>query len=122
MSVKLLIDMNLSPRWVSFFDAAGVTAIHWSTIGRADAEDEEIAAWARDNDCVVFTNDLDFGTLLAISHARGPSVIQVRTEGLMPSAIGNLVLATISQHESELIAGAIIVIDKAKRRVRVLPI
>ena len=34
--------------------------------------------WALRHDYIVFTHDLDFGTMLALSHATGPSVLQVR--------------------------------------------
>jgi predicted nuclease of predicted toxin-antitoxin system len=46
---------------------------------------------ARINDHVVFTNDLGFSALLAVSGQDGPSVIQVRTQDLMPPAIGVIV-------------------------------
>ncbi len=35
--MKLLIDMNLSPRWVSVLRAAGFAALHWSSVGPLDA-------------------------------------------------------------------------------------
>ena len=31
--MKLLLDMNLSPRWVGVLPAAGFEAIHWSDVG-----------------------------------------------------------------------------------------
>jgi len=42
--MKLLIDMNLSPKWVSVLKEAGLEAAHWSHIGRPDAPDYEIMA------------------------------------------------------------------------------
>lgn len=30
-SLKILIDMNLSPDWASVFKQAGVESVHWST-------------------------------------------------------------------------------------------
>ena len=30
MSLPILIDMNLSPAWVEWFDAHGWLAVHWS--------------------------------------------------------------------------------------------
>ena len=30
--MKIVIDMNLSPTWVSPFEAAGYEAVHWSTV------------------------------------------------------------------------------------------
>ncbi len=68
--MRLLVDMNLSPRWVDFLRAAGHEATHWSEIGDARATDAHIMAVAADQRAIVLTNDLDFGTILA---ARGHS-------------------------------------------------
>jgi len=35
-------------------------------------------AWALANGHVVFSHDLDFGAMLELTHANGPSVVQVR--------------------------------------------
>jgi Domain of unknown function (DUF5615) len=40
--VKLIVDMNLSPRWVTLLASAGIEARHWSSIGPANATDREI--------------------------------------------------------------------------------
>ena len=79
-------------------------------------------AWALANNHVVFTHDLDFGTMLALSHAGGPSVIQIRGQDVLPSHMGALVIAALRQHEAELAAGALIVVDEKKCRVRILPL
>ncbi|MEH2012300.1 DUF5615 family PIN-like protein [Nostoc sp.] len=76
----MLLDMNLSPDWVLVLESAGFEAVHWSTIGSPSATDKVIMAWALTNDCIVFTHDLDFGTLLAMTQADAPSVIQVRSQ------------------------------------------
>jgi predicted nuclease of predicted toxin-antitoxin system len=47
--MKLLVDMNLSPRWIAFLRDAGWEATHWSTVGKADATDSEIMAYAAEN-------------------------------------------------------------------------
>ncbi|MDZ7616726.1 MAG: DUF5615 family PIN-like protein, partial [Patescibacteria group bacterium] len=73
MSVRLVVDMNLSMEWVAELAAQGWSAVHWSTIGDPSAEDSVIMAWALANAHVVFTHDLDFGTMLALTHAAGPS-------------------------------------------------
>jgi predicted nuclease of predicted toxin-antitoxin system len=65
--MKILIDMNLSPEWVEEFKLHGLEAIHWSTIGKHDAPDNVIMDWARKNEHIVFTHDLDFGTALALT-------------------------------------------------------
>lgn len=35
--MKLLVDMNLSPRWVGVLNNAGIEAAHWSTLGANNA-------------------------------------------------------------------------------------
>jgi predicted nuclease of predicted toxin-antitoxin system len=74
VSLKLLIDMNLSPEWVTVLERHGWPAIHWSSVGDPRATDREIMDWARANQYIVFTHDLDFGMLLAITGVEGPIV------------------------------------------------
>ena len=76
MSIHILIDMNLSPDWVNILSTHGWASVHWSAIGDPRATDREIMDWARSKGHVVFTHDLDFGTMLALTHASGPSVIR----------------------------------------------
>ncbi|HEV2713824.1 MAG TPA: DUF5615 family PIN-like protein [Terriglobales bacterium] len=120
--MKLLIDMNLSPEWVRLFRQEGFDALHWSSIGRATAPDEEVLQWARENQAVVFTHDLDFGVLLAHTESTGPSVIQVRAQDVTPAHLGHLVLSALSTHGAALDAGALITVDETRARVRILPI
>lgn len=58
--MRVLVDMNLSPRWVTVLAVANVSAAHWSNIGLASASDREIMAHAREGNWVVLTRDLDF--------------------------------------------------------------
>ena len=122
MRPKLLLDMNLSPEWVPLLQAQGWDAVHWSTVGDPRAADRELMDWAVANEYVVFTHDLDFGTMLALSHEAGPSVVQVRAENVLPDHLGTAVLAVLGQHEADLSSGALVVVDEGRSRVRVLPI
>ena len=119
--MKILIDMNLPPRWAKVFAAEGWEALHWSEVGAPTASDREIMAWARDNDYIVFTHDLDFSALLATTQGEGPSVIQVRTQNVLPEAIGTLVINAMKQFQHELEKGALITIDPHRARSRILP-
>lgn len=120
--MKVLIDMGLSPEWGKTFASNGFEARHWSEIGNPKAEDREILSWAREHGFVVFTHDLDFGHLLALTHAAGPSVIQVRSEDVLPASLGPVVLRALNQHQDLLQSGALVVIEPADFRVRILPI
>ena len=120
--MKLLIDMNLSPEWAKLFSESGVEARHWSELGQPNAPDPEIMAFARDYGYVVFTHDLDFGHLLAATNARGPSVIQVRTQDPTPPIIGQLVLSALRDVQKQLERGALVTIEPSTMRSRVLPL
>ncbi len=65
--MKLLLDMNLSPRWVDYLADHGIEAAHWSSIASAAATDVEIMAYAGAHGHIVLTQDLDFSTILAIT-------------------------------------------------------
>ncbi len=120
--MKFLIDMNLPPKWVDVFEKSGLHAIHWSKVGKDSAKDSDIMQWARDNDCIIITHDLDFGQLLALTGAMGPSVIQIRTQNILPSKNARILLTAISQFHDELVAGAIVSFDLRRKSARVLPI
>jgi predicted nuclease of predicted toxin-antitoxin system len=121
MSVRLVIDMNLSVEWVAELARHGWSAVHWSTVGDPRADDSAIMTWASANGYVVLTHDLDFGTVLALTHATGPSVLQVRGQNVLPEDLGPVVIAALRQHDAALAAGALVIVDVKKCRVRVLP-
>lgn len=120
--MKILIDMNLSPGWVKVFEKYDIEAVHWSNVGDPREKDTIIMEWVRANGYIVFTHDLDFGSLLAATTAETPSVIQVRTQDILPTSIENLVISALRQFEEELNNGALVTVDKAQSRVRILPI
>ncbi|NLX96531.1 MAG: DUF5615 family PIN-like protein [Rhodopirellula sp.] len=122
MSLRIVLDMNLSVEWVPLLEQAGWHAVHWSVTGDPRADDATIMGWALEHGYLVFTHDLDFRTTLALTHARGPSVIQVRGQRVLPEHIGATVLAALKQYEAELSGGALVVVDQAKSRVRILPL
>ncbi|SEL74505.1 DUF5615 family PIN-like protein [Parapedobacter koreensis] len=120
--MKVLIDMNLSPDWVQAFGLHGIEAVHWTTVGRFDAPDSMLMDWARENQHIVFTHDLDFGTALALTKAEKPSVIQVRTQNVTVEYLSRIVITTINDYQAILKKGALIIIDEHKKRIRILPL
>lgn len=120
--MKLLVDMNLSPRWVSLLADEGFEAAHWSSIGQSNAPDVEIMAYAKAYNYVVLTHDLDFSAILATSHGEKPSVVQIRADDLSPDVIGRSVIVALRQMEAELEDGALVTIDPSRTRLRLLPL
>ena len=119
--MKFLLDMNLPPRWVQFLPDHGFECVHWSNIGECTAKDSVIMTYAREHGYIVITHDLDFGALLAATRGTGPSVLQIRTQNVVPEAIGDLVLNAIARFEKELQQGALITIDQYRSRARIIP-
>ena len=120
--MKILVDVNLAPAWVDVLKAQGFDAIHWTQVGDPRAPDVELMTYARQRDCVLFTHDLDFGTILALTRAVGPSVIQVRTQAVLPEDMSEMVIRAVRTHEAALAQGALVTIDAASARIRILPV
>ena len=119
--MNLVVDMNLSPRWVSALEQAGFSAMHWSNLGAMNAPDTEIMRYALAHDCIVLTHDLDFGAILAATHGHKPSVVQIRAEDVSPDVISNQVVAALRQMAAELEQGALLTVDVNRTRLRLLP-
>ncbi|BCK87859.1 hypothetical protein MIZ01_1656 [Sideroxyarcus emersonii] len=122
MTLRILVDMNLSPSWVEFLRQAGFEAEHWFRVGATNAPDSELFAWARDNNYIVFTHDLDFGALLAATHAVSPSVFQIRTDDVSPESLAPRALDLLRRFTPQLASGALVVVDEMRERVRILPL
>ena len=120
--MKLLIDMNLSPSGCDVLRAEGWDSVHVSDLGMSRASDAEIMARAKQEDRVLLTNDLDFSAILASTKAAGPSVVQLRSQRLLPNQAAATICSALRQCEAELEKGAIVTVDAVRSRVRVLPL
>ena len=120
--MKLIVDMNLSPRWAGLLVKSGIEAAHWSELGANNAPDSEIMTYASVNDYVVLTHDLDFSAILAATHGKKPSVVQIRADDVSPDLIGLQVIAALRQMAPELEAGALLTVDPNRTRMRLLPL
>jgi len=108
--MKLLVDMNLSPKWVGLFHDSGWEAVHWSAMGQPTARDSEIMTFAAANNFVVVTHDLDFSAILAVTH------------DVSAEFIGKQTVAALRHMLAELEAGALLTIEVGRTRLRLLPI
>lgn len=122
MTLRILIDMNLSPSWVEVLHQAGFEAEHWFRIGATNAPDSELFVWASKNGFIVFTHDLDFGALLAATHAVSPSVFQIRTDDVSPDSLAPRAVDLLHRFTPQLASGALVVVDEMRERVRILPL
>ena len=100
--MKVLVDMNLSPRWVRTLTDAGFEAAHWSSLGLGNAPDSEIMGFAKNHDDVILTHDLDFDAILAATRGGKPSVLQIRAGDLSPDKTAGPVIAALRQMADKL--------------------
>jgi predicted nuclease of predicted toxin-antitoxin system len=101
--MRLLIDMNLTLRWVHYLNAAGHEAIHWSSIGANTAKDPEICDYAREHGYVLLTNDMDFPQILAHTKEAGPSVVLLRGEPVISTNLTWRTHSCVPCRDSELL-------------------
>jgi predicted nuclease of predicted toxin-antitoxin system len=113
--------MNMAYRWAAMLVNRGIEAVHWAEIGPGDAPDNEIMAYAASKGYAVLTNDLDFGTVLALTAASAPSVVQIRNADVRPEALFEPVVNTLVKFSADIEKGALVTIDINKVRIHILP-
>lgn len=110
--LRFLIDNGLSPVVAERLQAAGHDAVHVRDYGLAAVTDEEVFARAAEEERTVVSADTDFGTLLALRHARRPSVLLFRHGAeRRPDRQVALMLANLDGIEKDLIEGCVIVLE-----------
>lgn len=121
--MRFPLDENLSPRVRDLLVSAGHDAVHARDVGLDRAPDERVLADAREQQRIVITADADFGALLARTSATRPSVVYLRRQqGRRAAQVAALIEANLAAVAEDLDAGAIVVIDDRRMRVRSLPI
>jgi predicted nuclease of predicted toxin-antitoxin system len=120
--VKFLADMGVSTSTAASLREAGHDAVHLRDEGLLKLEDAAILDKARSESRIVLTFDLDFGDLLAASSEKLPSVIIFRLRNQTPPSVRPRLFKILSECETDLNAGAVVVVEETRYRVRRLPI
>lgn len=121
--MRFLLDESISRLVAPALTDAGHDVVEVPSIGLTSATDPIVLQAALDDTRVLVTLDTDFGTLLAHSGDELPSVVLLRGEVTrLPARQAELLLANLDQVESDLEAGALVVIADGRVRVRRLPI
>lgn len=121
--MRLLLDQNLSPLLAEQLVTAGHDAVHVRSLGMSAASDVTILDEAAAASRVLVSADTDFGELLARTNAGTPSVLLLRRQDHRRAAqVAELLLLNLPTVAEDLDAGAIVVLDDDRIRVRRLPL
>jgi predicted nuclease of predicted toxin-antitoxin system len=121
--VRFLLDQNLSPLLVDLLREEGHDVIHVRDLHMSRSSDVDIMRAALADRRTVISSDTDFGELLARTNASAPSVVLFRRQGQRrASELAALLMANLEAVVDDLDAGAVVVIDADRVRVRLLPL
>lgn len=121
-ALRLLADMNISPKTVAALQQRGWDIIRVSELLSVDATDAEILDFARHEEKVVVTQDLDFSALLALGGRDRPSLITLRLSVSDPEIVTQRLLEVLPRIEPVLQEGCAVTVEEVSVRVRKLPI
>lgn len=120
--MRFLADMGVASSTVQELARTGHDAVHLRALGLQRLPDDEILAKARAERRIVLTFDLDFGDLLALGMQESPSVIIFRLRDETPRSVTPKLFEVIGQRAAELEAGAVVVVEEGRYRLRRLPL
>lgn len=121
-NLKFLANMNISPQTVEELKKDGWDIIRVVEAMDARTKDSKILDFAREENRVLITQDLDFSILLAVGGYEKPSVINLRVENARPDFIAKRIIEVVRVMEDELRIGCVISVDEVSIRYRNLPI
>lgn len=120
--MRFLADMGVARTTVLALRELGHEVEHILETGPHDLPDAAILARARDGRMVVVTFDLDFGDLLAAAGESLPSVVMIRLTDQRPASATPKLVAAVRRFHGELEAGALVVVENSRCRLRRLPL
>ena len=120
--MRFLADMGVSMSVVRDLRHAGHDAEHLEELGLRTLPDSEIFLRARRERRVVLTFDLDFADIAAATTEPFPSVVVFRLRYGRPARVLARLSAVLEAASTALEAGALVVVDEARIRIRPLPL
>ena len=120
--IRLLADVHISPKTVGDLQKQGYEIIRSSEVLPANAPDINILEFARTENWVVLTQDLDFSMLVALSRYSQPSLITLRLSSAKPDIVTQKLLDVLPQIEEALQEGSAVTIQDESIRIRKLPV
>lgn len=121
MSLRFLADMGVSLRVVEWLRDHNHDVVHLRELGLQRTPDAEVYARAAAEDRVVLTFDLDFGEIVARLRGARTSVVVFRLLDARAERVISRIERVLDESENALAAGAVVTVEDARHRVRMLP-
>jgi len=122
LPMRFLGDMGVSMRVIEWLRAAGHDAVHLRDQGLQRLPNGDIFQKGFAEQRIVLTFDLDFGEILAGSAGQQVSVVLFRLRDTRTEHVIERLQAILEQSSAELLAGAIVIVEEGRHRIRKLPI
>lgn len=120
--MKLLADLHISPRTVSFLRSLGHDVVRVDEILPRNASDAAIVARAIEDTRAVLTQDLDFSAIVALAGKRVPSLISLRLASSRVEVVNAVLEKVLPDLEADVRQGSVIIVEDMRTRRRPLPI
>jgi predicted nuclease of predicted toxin-antitoxin system len=120
--VRIFLDEAVQHHLAQLLQADGHDATHVRLVEMQGASDEEVMAYAVSSGRIVVTTDTDFGALLALSGAAGPSVMLLRSVGDSLEERYSAITRALEVVSGDLLAGVVALVEPDRIRLRRLPI
>jgi predicted nuclease of predicted toxin-antitoxin system len=118
--MRLLLDMNMSPKVAEQLRTEGHDAVHLRDLGLGRLPDHDVFALAKTEQRLVVTFDLDFGEIVA--QGAGTGVVLLRLRSVRTAHVQRRVSIALNEGAAALRAGAVVLVEDARIRVRTWPI
>jgi predicted nuclease of predicted toxin-antitoxin system len=118
--MRLLLDMNMSPKVAERLRAEGHDAVHLRDLGLGHLQDDDVFTHAKIDQRIVVTFDLDFGEIVGLG--AGTGVILLRLRSVRLAHVRQRISVALTEATEALNAGAVVLVEDARIRVRAWPI
>jgi predicted nuclease of predicted toxin-antitoxin system len=120
--MRFLADMGISHIVVTWLQAQGHDATHLRDEGLHRLENGEIFTKALRESRIILTWDLDFSEILALSGRHTVSAVIFRLVNTRSAHVIERLARVLQESAQDLEDGAIISVEEARHRVRLLPL
>lgn len=121
-TLRFIADVHISPLTVTTLRLAGYDIVRVPDILPKASPDSVILEFARIENRIILTQDLDFSVLVALGRYVQPSLITLRLSSARPDFVSQRLLSILPELEQPLIEGCAVTIEDNSIRLRRLPI